>query len=78
MNDETIIVGGFIATSFLTAENIQAGTLTGRTIQTDFDGFNITLAALRLRVLTNLFSKLAKSDVLVFSDIEAKLAPPEK
>jgi len=31
----TIIVGGYIASDFLTATNIRAGTLTGRTVQTD-------------------------------------------
>lgn len=35
MEDETIIVGGWIDTNFLTADNILAGTLTGRTIRTD-------------------------------------------
>ena len=34
MEDETIIVGGYIDTNFLTAENIKTGTLTGRKIQT--------------------------------------------
>lgn len=38
--DNTIIVGGYIKTSLLTADNIITGTLTGRRIKTAADGVN--------------------------------------
>lgn len=43
MEDETIIVGGYIATSFLTANNILAGTLTARTVRTGSSGQRVEL-----------------------------------
>ena len=39
----TIIVGGYIATSFLTATNIQAGILTGLTVQTAASGQRVVI-----------------------------------
>src|SRR4030066_1241910 len=41
--DTTVISGGKIVTGLLTADNIQAGTLTGRTIQTASSGARILL-----------------------------------
>lgn len=38
MEDETIIVGGYVDTSYLTADNITTGTLTAITMRTDTSG----------------------------------------
>jgi hypothetical protein len=43
MLDETVIVGGYVKTSLLTADNIAAGTLTGRTVQTDSSGQRVVI-----------------------------------
>jgi hypothetical protein len=40
----TVIVGGYIKTTLLTADNIQAGTLTGRTVRTASSGTRIVLS----------------------------------
>lgn len=44
MLDSTVIVGGYIKTSLLTADNITTGTLTGRTVQTASTGQRIILS----------------------------------
>lgn len=49
MEDETIIVGGYIATNFLTATNILTGTLTGRVVRSAFSGNN------RIEMVNNAF-----------------------
>jgi hypothetical protein len=41
--DSTVISGGYIITSLLTADNIIAGTLTGRTVQTSSSGIRTVL-----------------------------------
>lgn len=42
--DTTVIVGGYIKTSLLTADNIIAGTLTGRTVQTSLSGARVVMS----------------------------------